>query len=79
MFVNFYNSDTESEQLETLHEFVTIRLKSDANENNHIIFSGDFNIFFNVSLEVTGGNIKLKTCTVDAFLRLKDKFDLCVI
>ena len=74
MLVNLYNSNTESEQLETLHE--TILLKFDANEYNHIIFSGDFNIFSNASLVATGRNIKLKTRTVGKFLELNDKFDL---
>ena len=55
--VNLYSCNTELEQLETLinfrlHDF---RLKFDANEYNHIIFSGDFNIFFNAYVEATGG------------------------
>ena len=45
LLVNLYNSNTEPEQLETLHELETILLKFNANEYNHIIFSGDFNIF----------------------------------
>ena len=49
------------------------------NEYNHIIFSGDFNTFFNASLEATDRNAKLKTRTVGKFLELKDKFDLCDI
>ena len=32
LLVNLYNSNTESEQLETLHELETILLKFDANE-----------------------------------------------
>ena len=67
------------EQLETLHELETILLKFDAKEYNYIIFSGDFNIFFNASLKATSGNAKLKTHTVGKFLELKDKFDLCDI
>ena len=67
------------EQLETLHELETILLKFDANEYNYIIFSGDFNIFFNASLKAKSGNAKLKTHTVGKFLELKDKFDLCDI
>ena len=66
-----YNSNTEPEQLETsLHELETILLKFDANEYNHITFSGDFNIIFNAFLEATGRNAQLKT-------EFKDKFDLC--
>ena len=68
LLVNLYNSDTELKKLKTLHELETILLKFDANEYNHKVFSGDFNIFFNVSLEATGGNAKLKTRKVSKFL-----------
>ena len=44
-----------------------------------MIFSGDFNFFFNASLEATGENVKLKTRIVGKFLELKDKLDLCHI
>ena len=79
LLVILYNSNNEPEQLETLHELETILLKFDANEYNYIIFSGDFNIFFNASLKAKSGNAKLKTHTVGKFLELKDKFDLCDI
>ena len=68
LLFNLYNSNTESEQLETLHELETILLKFDGNEYNHIIFSDDFNIDFNASLEATGWDVKLKTRTVGKFL-----------
>ena len=42
---NLYNFNTESKLLKTRHNLETIFLKFDANEYNHIIFSGDFNIF----------------------------------
>ena len=45
LLVNLYNSNTEQEQLKTLNKLDTILLKSDDNEYNHIIFSGDFNTF----------------------------------
>ena len=76
MLVNLYSSNTKSEELETLYELETILLKLDANEYNHIIFSGDSKVFFNSPLETTGGNVKLKTRTVGKFLELKEKFDL---
>ena len=76
LLVNLHSSNTEPEQLETLHELETILLKFDADEYNHVISSGDFNIFFNVSLEATGENAKLKRRTVGKYLELKDKFDL---
>ena len=59
-----------------MHKLETILLKFDVNEYNHIIFPGDFNIFFNTSLEAAGGNAKLKMHTFGEFLELKDKFDL---
>ena len=78
MLINLYNSNTEPEQLETsLHELETILLKFDANEYNHITFSGDFNIIFNAFLEATGRNAQLKTRAVGKFSEFKDKFHLC--
>ena len=77
--VTLYNSNTESEQLETLRQLETILLKFDTNECNHITLPGDFNIFLNASFEATGGNVGLKTGTVGKFLELKNKFDLCDI
>ena len=64
LLVNLYNSNTEQEQLKTLNKLDTILLKSDDNEYNHIIFSGDFNTFFNASLEATGANAIPKVHTV---------------
>ena len=64
LLVNLYNSNTEPQQLKTLHELESILLKFDANEYNYIFFSGDFNTFFNDSLEAACRNAKLKTRTV---------------
>ena len=57
LLVNLYNSNTESEQLEALHELETVLIKFDANEYNHIIFSNDFNIYFKASMEATGWDV----------------------
>ena len=46
LLVNFYNSNTEPVQFETLHDLETICFKFDVNEYNHIIFLGGFNVFF---------------------------------
>ena len=70
LLVNLYNSNTELEQLETGASWglSIILLKFDAIQYNHIIFSGDFNIFFNAFFEITHGNAKLETRTVGQFL-----------
>ena len=47
LLVSLYNSNSEPEQLKTLNERETILSKFEANEYNHIIFKGNFNIFFN--------------------------------
>ena len=69
LLVNLYNPNTEPEQLQSLHELETILLKFDANEYNHIIFYGDFNIFFSTLLW------KQKVGAFCEFLELKDKYD----
>ena len=45
LLVNLYTSNTEQEQLETLHELETFLLKYDVNEYNRIIFQVTLTFF----------------------------------
>ena len=47
--------------------------------DKHIVLAGDFNIFFNTSLESYGGKPTLKKKSIEKFIELKEKFDLCDI
>ena len=48
-------------------------------ETKNIILGGDFNVFFNLSLEASGGNPVLKKKSIAKLIQLKEKFSLCDI
>ena len=54
--INFYNPDTEAEQLKTLSKLTEMLTKLHLTQNNNIICVGDFNLLFNIKLESNGGN-----------------------
>ena len=48
--MNLYNGNTETEQVKILEELQSLLDNLDIGENKHIIFAGNFNIFFNLKL-----------------------------
>ena len=54
--INFYNPDTEAEQLKTLSKLTEMLTKLHLTQNNNIICVGDFNLLFNIKLESNRGN-----------------------
>ena len=60
VLINIYNVHTESEQLETLSELVSIIGKAKDNQSKNIVLGGNFNVIFDFSLERLGGNPCLK-------------------
>ena len=47
ILMNLYNANTETEQVKIVEEFQSLLKFFDINQNQWIIFAGDFNIFFN--------------------------------
>ena len=47
--------------------------------DKHIVLAGDFNFFFDTSLDLYGGKPTLKKKSIAKFIELKEKFDLCDI
>ena len=45
----------------------------------HIVLAGDFNFFFDTSLDSNGGKPTLKKKSISKFIELKEKLDLCDI
>ena len=69
----------EKEQVSALNELITI-LSNFENINNHnVIFAGDFNIFFNASLDAKGGTPTLKSHSINKLIELNETLDLCDI
>ena len=58
--INFYNSNTESEQLSTFSTLQNLLETFDDYNNKNIVFGGDFNLIFDCKLDVSGGNPILK-------------------
>ena len=49
------------------------------NIHNHVIFAGDFNIFFDASLDAKGGTPTLKSRPINKLIELNETLDLCDI
>ena len=60
VLINICNTNTESEQLETLSDLVSIIDKVKDIQSKNIVLGGDFNVIFNISLESLRENPCLK-------------------
>ena len=56
IFINLYNANTESEQIQTFNELNTLLSNSDLSSQKHIMFAGDFNLFLDCSLDTKEGS-----------------------
>ena len=62
LLTNIYN--TEKEQVSVLKELSTT-LSNFENIHNHVIFAGDFNVFFDASLDAKGDSPTLKSRSIN--------------
>ena len=76
VLINIYNANTESEQLETLLDLVSIIDKVKDIQSKNIVLGGDFNVIFDISLESLGGNPCLKKKSIAKLIQIKEKFDI---
>ena len=60
LLINFYNSNTESEQLSTFSTLQKLLEKFDDYNKKNIVFGGDFNLIFDCKFNASGGNPILK-------------------
>ena len=58
--MNIYNANTEKEKVSVLNELITILSNFENIHNHNVIFAGDFNIFFDASLDAKCGSPTLK-------------------
>ena len=54
ILINFYNANTDSEQIQTFNELNTLLSNLDLSSEQHIIFAGDFNLFLDCSQDAKG-------------------------
>ena len=58
--INFYNANTQSEQINTICELNQLLDNCYLDSTKKVVLAGDFNLFFDSSLEALGGNPTLK-------------------
>ena len=78
LFINFYNANTEKEQIQTITTLTNLLKEFDLTDR-YLIFAGDFNFFHDKKLEASGGNPKLKKASIAKLTELKETYNLCDI
>ena len=77
--MNIYSANTEKEQVSVLNELSTILSNFENIHNHNIIFAGNFNIFFDASLDAKGGSPTLKSQSINKLIELNETLVLCDI
>ena len=77
--INFYNSNTESEQLSTFSTLQKLLETLDDYNNKNIVFGGDFNLIFDCKLDASGGSLILKRKSLAKLIEIKETLCLCDI
>ena len=76
ILVNFYNSNTESEQIKSLNELNHMLNDFSINSSKRVIFAGDFNMIFDINLEASGGSPTLKKRSISKLLQILEQYNL---
>ena len=76
ILINFYNSNNETEQIKTLNELNQLLGDFSLNSSKQVIFAGDFNLFFDMNLETSGGCPTLKKKSISKILQLLEQNNL---
>ena len=56
LLINIYNANTETEQVNAFNELSTILSTFENIHNHNAVFTGDFNVYFDASLDAKGGS-----------------------
>ena len=76
ILINIYNENCEKDQVNLLKILENqLNMFENANSSN-IILAGDFNFYFDKTLEAYGGNPQTKKQSIASFLKIKGKWDL---
>ena len=76
VLVNIYNPNTETKQVATLHDLDKMLETIKDLYDKHIVLAGNFNLFFDTSLDSNGGQTALKKKSIAKYIELKEKFGL---
>ena len=78
VLINLYNANTETEQIKTICELDQLLSDFCLDSNKKIILAGDFNLFFDPSLEASGGKPALKKNLFQNFCKYLNKTILLI-
>ena len=73
VLLNLYNSNSETEQLQTLSDVDLLLSDFSLDDTKTIVFTGDFNLFFNQKIEAMGRNRALKKKSISTVLQIAEK------
>ena len=74
--INRYNTNTEQQQVNTLEDVSSLLDQIDLDSEYKLISGGDFNFYFDLSLEADGGKPSIKLMFFAKFQSIKQKLDL---
>ena len=77
--INIYNENNEIDQVRLLQQVDEQIEQLDVDSETNMVLGGDFNFYFDKNLEAIGGNPQTKLKSLAAFLKIKEKYDLCDI
>jgi exonuclease III len=79
LVVNIYNNNQEKDQISLLNKLNNELESFDDLEHHKVIIAGDFNFIYDTTMDAKGGNPSLKMKSLDAIIRIREKYDLCDI
>ena len=79
VLINICSANTDLEQRQTLSDLVSILDQVNYIQNKNIVFGGDFNVMFDISLEIFSGNSCSKKKSSAKFIQIKEKINSCDI
>ena len=79
ILINFYNANTELDQLAVISSLNTMLQKIDSTQTHNIIFAGDFNLYFDKKLETKGCKPNLKLKSIAEIIKIQEQYSFCDI
>lgn len=77
VFVNLYNPNTETKQVATLLDLLNMLETIKNCFGKDLVLPGNFDFFFDTSLDLYRSKPTLKKKSIAKFLELTENFDLC--
>ena len=79
IFVNYYVPNNEADQVKLLNDLIHVFDELEITGNTRLLWGGNFNTIFNISLDADGGSPQLYIKSVSKLLSVMSGNDLCDI